>query len=249
MIAGGRPVTFVGHPSPGVGRYTFTVDSVERVREVRAVLARRYERGDDEIHTGVPHVTARDFRLQSWGVPEESGHFSEVEPSLGTWDDWLEQQVALKHPLVARAAIAYFGLWIDSDAVEEDARSGEELAKTLMADESAMAWVDLESRALKALAKALQRDIYTEAHDSRGELVCKIPISDYAEIAALYSLWEAQHHPSDNDEIDTAEPYTSARDLRFYPNGVNDAFFGEEAGATKSLETWLAAHRPQWWGR
>lgn len=143
------------------------------------------------------------------------------------------------HPL-ARMSIIYFALVSEDYNIEEDASNGDAAAQELMDNPRKM--LALEGKALKDLSRMFGTRIMNEGHGRDGDLVCKFGVRSWADVKKALSVIEKNHSGGD-DQIDTSVPYMAAQDFRFYPNGVNDVFFGEGPGAEGDMEDWLKDHK------
>lgn len=140
-----------------------------------------------------------------------------------------------------RNSIVYFSIVIEDYNIEDDAANGDERAAALL---SGSGWelVFMESRAVQWIARTLGVRITDEGHDSTGDLVCKFAVDTVEQLEAL-DIFLSRYHTGSNDTIDTGEQYVSARDFRFYPNGVNDVWFGAEYGAEADISDYIDAVR------
>jgi hypothetical protein len=138
-------------------------------------------------------------------------------------------------------AIVYFSLVIEDYNIEDDAAHGDERAAALL-DGNGWELVCMESRGLAWIARQLSVRITDEGHDVGGDLVCKFAVDTVEQLEQL-DAFLSRYHTGGNDTIETGEQYISALDFRFYPNGVNDVFFGADYGAEADISDFIEAMR------
>lgn len=144
-------------------------------------------------------------------------------------------------PLDPRRAMLYFDLVLEDYNVEEDARSGNRLAKKMMRDDGLTA-SKMEMKAVEYLSKLFGVRISNEGHGPYGSvLICKFSVNSVADVRRAYDVL-ARHHTGGDDEIGTDQPYFSARAFRVYPQGVNGPSFGVGNNVDGTMEEWLEAH-------
>ena len=148
-------------------------------------------------------------------------------------------KTAGEHPL-GRMALVYFDLSLEDYNVEEDARSGDEFAQSLLKDERKM--LGLENEAVKNLSRMFGTRINNEGHTSHGGLVCKFGVDSWDDVKKALTVIN-RHHEGGDDQIGTGVPYMVAQGFRLYPDGVNDVFYGEEPGAEGDWDEWLSEHK------
>lgn len=98
-----------------------------------------------------------------------------------------------------------------------------------------------ERESIQALRDAFGLPIHNEGYGADGDLICKVfpnTLEDLTRIDAALS----RRHIGGNDEIDAGADYMVARDFRFYPEGVNRPFYGEEPGAIGPWSEWINQH-------
>lgn len=146
-------------------------------------------------------------------------------------------------PLNPRTAMVYFSLHTEDYNIEDDASEGDKAAQALLDEPQKL--IRLEDKALKELSRKFGQRIDNEGHDGNGDLVCKLVVTEWAEVKAMQDVINANLAGYGTDDTMALDaPYMVARDFRFYPDGVNDNFYGEERGAAGSWEEWLKANKP-----
>jgi hypothetical protein len=154
-----------------------------------------------------------------------------------------------------RLSVLYFDLTIESDSIEEDAnqelddQSDEldlervERARRLLADKSGQQLLQLEREALREVREGLGMEIYTEGHDSQGNLACKIPVQSWFDVEHIQD-WIARNMGGGDDIVYLSTYYAQVRQFTLFPRGVNGPRFGPN-GPKGSLSDWLEACKPR----
>ena len=139
-----------------------------------------------------------------------------------------------------RSAIVYFELVCEDYNIEEDANNGDLAAQNLLNNDRAL--LNQENLAINSLKKLFKKNISGEGHGSGGELVCKFGVNSVKELIDADRVL-SRNHTGGDDEIDTGVAYFSARGFRFYPDGVNNGFYGEESRALGTWEEWIESQK------
>ena len=139
-----------------------------------------------------------------------------------------------------RSAIVYFELVCEDYNIEEDANNGDPAAQNLLNNDRAL--LNQENLAVNSLKKLFKKNISNEGHGSGGQLVCKFGVNSVKELIDADRVL-SRNHTGGDDEIDTGVAYFSARGFRFYPDGVNNGFYGEDSGALGTWEEWIESQK------
>ena len=130
-------------------------------------------------------------------------------------------------------AVVYFDLVTQDDEIEEDnqkAEDGDATAKSNL-KQSALGFpvdyekvLNLEEQAIKEFSSKFNIRVENEGHDSSA-LVCKFHINSLEE---LKSFWDKipTGMVMDFDTFTLNTPYIEFKDFRFYPDGINNGFYG-----------------------
>ncbi len=129
-----------------------------------------------------------------------------------------------------RDSVVYFVLTFEDYNYEEDHRESPD-ADYIMAR---------ERESIQYLRDAFGLPVYGESHDG-DSLICKVFPNTLEDLIRMDKTL-TRRHIGGNDEIDAGADYMVARDFRFYPEGVNRPFYGEEPGAIGPWSEWINQH-------
>ena len=130
-----------------------------------------------------------------------------------------------------REAVVYFVLNFEDYNYEEDHGESPD-ADYIMAR---------EKESMQSLRDGFGLPVYGEGHEG-DSLICKVFPNTSEDLIRINETLTRRHIGGADDEIDAGADYVSARDFRFYPNGVNAGFYGEEPGAIGPWSEWISQH-------